>query len=80
MRTNTKMGLTLAMAVAVLGALAISPQVGYSADSDSGVDTNSPAYQRAYRDAYNKSYTKSQAAEQKNLEDKESEKQGGCCG
>lgn len=78
MRTMTKKGLTLAMAAAVLGALAVAPRSGYSADS--GTDKNSPEYQRAYRDSYNKAYSKSQAAEQKKLEEEDSQKQGGCCG
>jgi hypothetical protein len=79
MKTMTKKGLTLAMAVAVLGALAVAPRTGYSADSEA-VDKNSPEYQRAYRDSYNQAYSQSQAAEQKKLEEEESEKQGGCCG
>lgn len=77
MKTMTKKGLTLAMAVAVLGALAVAPPTGYSADS---VDKNSPEYQRAYRDSYNRAYSQSQAAEQKKIEDEESKEEGGCCG
>lgn len=77
MRTMTKKGLTLAMAAAVLGALAVAPRTGYSAEA---TDKNSPEYQRAYRDSYNSAYSKSQAAEQKKLEEEDSQKQGGCCG
>ncbi len=77
MKTMTKKGLTLAMAVAVLGALAIAPRDGFSADA---VDKNSPQYQREYRDSYNQAYTKAQAAEQKKIEDEQSESSGGCCG
>ena len=78
MRTMTKKGLTLAMAAAVLGALAVAPRTGYGADG--GDPKNSPEYQRAYRDSYNSAYSKSQAAEQKKLEEKDSKEEGGCCG
>lgn len=78
MKTLTKKGLVLAGAFAVFGALALAPRPGHSADS--GVDKNSPEYQRAYRDAYNKSYSEAQAAEQKKIEEEESEQQSGCCG
>lgn len=82
MGTMTKKGLTLAMAAAVLGALAVVPRTGYGADSTTppAEDKNSPEYQRAYRDSYNNAYSKAQAAEQKKLEEEDSQKQGGCCG
>ena len=87
MKTMTKKGLTLAMALAVLGSLALTPRTGYSAEGDTdtsgiggGVDKNSPEYQRAYRDSYNKAYSQAQAAEQKKIEEEDSKEQGGCCG
>ena len=84
MKTMTKKGLTLAMAIAVLGSLALVPRTGHSAEGDpqigGGADPNSPEYQRAYRDSYNKAYSDAQAAEQKKIEEEDSKEEGGCCG
>ena len=84
MKKSLRKGMVIGFAAAVLGALAVVPQPGYSADDDRGTSGStggmSPQDQAEYRQGYNDAFTKAKEAEQAKLDEKASESSGGCCG
>ncbi|MBI3296791.1 MAG: hypothetical protein HYZ75_01410 [Elusimicrobia bacterium] len=84
MKKTLSMGMVIGFAAAVLGAMAVSPNPGYSADIRAADGTKAgemtPEEAARYRDEYNKSFTAAREAKQAALEESAASSSGGCCG